>query len=326
MVITGAIISRQAACARGIGTPSRASRRAGSTSRAQGSRRAPARARRAPPGARELRTRTRRHVPDDRLAEAHGRRSMGYRCRKGSPRNSRDCGRSRCRIEVDRVPAPEEAGHDGLGDARGERGGHRGVGGRAAVGEDLGPRFRCGWVPGRDGRDHETRSARRLPKRPKPSRGKSKRSCRLSPDVISKVCGPIGTRCRSLVVERQCEAAARDRDVGPRGAVGIGADERRARPFGRATVSASAAARRSPVRRTCSRSRAGRSHPDSSSSARRRPRPVGMTRKDVWKPPFEPGWPQTSTRRRARRRGPGRRRLWRLAEQVRIPARRLESR
>ena len=55
------------------------------------------------------------------------------------------------RIEVDRVPAAEKSGHDGLGDARGQAGGDCRVGGAATRFEDLRTRVCCGGMPGGDG-------------------------------------------------------------------------------------------------------------------------------------------------------------------------------
>ena len=82
-------------------------------------------------------------------------------------------------LQVDAVSAAEQARHDRLGDAGGEARSDRRVRGAAAVLEDLGARLGSGLVARRDGGDHDTRSARRLPNRPNPSIGKSNRSPRL---------------------------------------------------------------------------------------------------------------------------------------------------
>ena len=77
----------------------------------------------------------------------------------------------------------------------------------------------------RDGGDHDTRSARRLPKRPKPSSGKSNRSPTWSPVVISKVCSPIarvGGSSSSSVITRPSTPA---RHLCPALAVGVRAGE-----------------------------------------------------------------------------------------------------
>ena len=55
------------------------------------------------------------------------------------------------RVEVDRMPAAEKSGHHGLGNARGQAGGDRRVGGAATRFEDLRARVCCGGVPGGDG-------------------------------------------------------------------------------------------------------------------------------------------------------------------------------
>ena len=116
-----------------------------------------------------------------------------------------------CRVEVDRVAAAEQARHHGLRDTRRERRRDGGVGGIAAGGEDLDAGLGGGRVPGGDRRDHGTRRASRLPKRAKPSSGKSKRSRSASPPTISNVVGPIGRAvasrssvCRSEAFAARC--------------------------------------------------------------------------------------------------------------------------
>jgi hypothetical protein len=55
-------------------------------------------------------------------------------------------------VEVDRVAAAEQPGHDRLGDTGGETGGDRGVRGRPALLEHLDPGRHGGGVTGRDAR------------------------------------------------------------------------------------------------------------------------------------------------------------------------------
>ena len=112
---------------------------------------------------------------------------------------------SGCGVEVNRVAPAEEAGHHGLRHARGEHRGDGGVGGRAARREDLGAGLCRRRVPRRDRRDDRhlasgTRGISRLPRRTKPSSGKSKRYPSSSPPTTSNVRGPIAralTRCCS---------------------------------------------------------------------------------------------------------------------------------
>ncbi len=106
--------------------------------------RAPRAAPRARPGAPGRRTRRCRRSsgrsrsrtrsrPRAALSRAARRRGPGRR------RSSRGSERGRSAVEVDRVAAAEQPGHDRLGDARGERGRDRRVGGRATLLENLDP-------------------------------------------------------------------------------------------------------------------------------------------------------------------------------------------
>ena len=160
IVITGSSIARHATCAGGIATPSRASRSAGSTSRAprQPAVRAPQRAepgghaghgarRRADRVVHELRAE--RHLELEQLRLARRRAEPGHRAE--AVEVARRAGR---RVEVDRVAAAEQPGHHRLGDARREARRDGGVGGRAAVGEDLGAGRRRRRMPGRDAGAH----------------------------------------------------------------------------------------------------------------------------------------------------------------------------
>ena len=100
------------------------------------------------------------------------------------------------RFVVDRVPAAEQAGHHGLGDAGGERRGDSRVGGASTGAQDLDPRLDRGGMPCCDRRCHSTRIASE-PMHTKPGRGKSKRSPRHSPSTISNSRSPTG-RARTL--------------------------------------------------------------------------------------------------------------------------------
>ena len=64
-------------------------------------------------------------------------------------------------VEVNRVPAAEQARHHRLGDARGQAGGHDGVCGAASLLEDLGSGLGCRGVARGDG--SHARSVVRLP-------------------------------------------------------------------------------------------------------------------------------------------------------------------
>jgi hypothetical protein len=78
------------------------------------------------------------------------------------------------------MPPAEQAGHDGLSDARREPGRDRGVGGRAALDEDLdagghGRRMPCGDARRQDWSPAFSRGIASQPMRPIPRRGKSSR-------------------------------------------------------------------------------------------------------------------------------------------------------
>ncbi len=124
-------------------------------------------------------------------------------------------------VEVDRMAAAEEPRHDGLGDAGRERGGHDRVRRGAPVGEHLGACGRRRRMAGGDRRRparrrayaHATRSARRLPKRPKPASGKSKREPAASPSTSSKHRSPIARARNDPVLVAHAQAAVAQLDL-----------------------------------------------------------------------------------------------------------------
>ena len=158
--MTGASISRQAACAGGIVTPARASRSAGSTSRGQGSR----------PCARQRLAEPRRDTGDgarggaDRIVDELGSERDLQVEQLGVTRLGADARHRaeaverprlpRGRVEVDCVPAAEEPGHDRLGDTRGEARRDGRVGGRPSLREYLDAGGGGGRMAGGDGGKH----------------------------------------------------------------------------------------------------------------------------------------------------------------------------
>ncbi len=181
-VNTGASISRHAACAGGSGTPSRASRsrRLDEPGPGQAAVRPPERVQ--PRGHAGHRARGGAdRVVDELLAEGHVEvQELRLAPCRAEPRDGAEAVEIACqarlRVEVDRVAAAQQPGHDGLGDAGGEPGRNRGVRGRAAVGEHLDPGGGRRGVPcGDAGRHGSARGRATQPTRAKPGCGKSSR-------------------------------------------------------------------------------------------------------------------------------------------------------
>ena len=116
--------------------------------------RARSRARRGPPARPERRTSRCRprsgRAPSRTAPRARRARPPGLASQPGDGHEAVEVPRpSRSRVEVDPVPAAEEAGHHGLGHTRGKSRGHGGIGRVPALGEDLcarlrGRRMACG--------------------------------------------------------------------------------------------------------------------------------------------------------------------------------------